>query len=312
MAGRLETEGLVENRHLFALYMRVTGGAAHLVEGSHFLSDDLSPLELRRRLERSSWGARARVTLPEGWTRFDMARRFEAQGICTLRAFLDATKDPRLLAELRIESVSAEGYLFPATYDFLKDSDATDVVRRMKAEFDRRYDAVADKNLPAVGALSDELGWSTKQFVILASMVEKEARVDEERSTVAGVFVNRLKDPNFRPKLLQCDPTAAYGCLDNPTQAPSCANYTGKVTHDIVADPENIYNTYKHEGLPPGPISNPGAKSLEAALFPANTRYLYFVARGDGHHTFSETYSAHTQAIKGAKGQGEPRGRPSP
>jgi UPF0755 protein len=115
------------------------------------------------------------------------------------------------------------------------------------------------------------------------------------------VFLNRLRDPSFTPKLLQCDPTAGYGCLQMPADIPSCANYTGKITHDLVVDASNPYNTYKHEGLPPGPISNPGMKSLEAVMSPASTHWFYFVAKGEGRHTFSETYAAHTTAIHGAK-----------
>jgi UPF0755 protein len=131
-------------------------------------------------------------------------------------------------------------------------------------------------------------------------MVEKEAAVDDERPIIASVFFNRLRDPSFTPKLLQCDPTAGYGCLVAPERSPSCATYTGKVTHDIVSDASNEYNTYKHEGLPPGPIANPGARSIEAVLAPATTHYFYFVARGEGRHTFSETYAAHAAAVHGA------------
>jgi UPF0755 protein len=139
---------------------------------------------------------------------------------------------------------------------------------------------------------------SIRDVVTLASIVEKEAASDDERATIASVFLNRLRDPDFKPKLLQCDPTAAYGCLVAPEKAPSCAGYSGRVTPAINNDPANPYSTYKREGLPPGPIANPGAKSLEAAMAPATTRFLYFVARGEGHHTFSENYEAHTAAIK--------------
>src|SRR5262249_39453815 len=114
---------------------------------------------------------------------------------------------------------------------------------------------------------------------------------------IAGVFLNRLRDPAFAPKLLQCDPTAGYGCLLMPDQIPSCTGYTGKITHAVVADPANPYNTYKHEGLPPGPIANPGARSLEAAMSARPTPYLYFVARGEGRHTFSESYGSHAAAV---------------
>jgi peptidoglycan lytic transglycosylase G len=303
LAGRLAAAGIVSHPRLFAAYLRVTGGAARAARGAHILTDDLTPRELVARLERSPFAGHARVTFPEGWTRFEMARRLAQSGVCTLRSFLDATIDPDLLHDLRLDGLpSAEGFLFPATYDLPYDADAKEVVRKMKTEFDRRWSIGEGRHGSALLDLGDSLGWGMRQVVTLASMVEKEAVADDERPLIASVFVNRLRDPAFTPKLLQCDPTAGYGCLVMPGEIPSCASYTGKITHEIVADPSNPYNTYKHEGLPPGPISNPGMKSLEAAMAPPATRWLYFVAHanGDGRSTFSETYAAHASAVRGA------------
>jgi UPF0755 protein len=111
------------------------------------------------------------------------------------------------------------------------------------------------------------------------------------------VFLNRLRDPKFSPKRLECDPTAAYGCLIVPERAASCLGFTGKPTAAIEHDPDNPYSTYTHEGLPPGPIANPGAKALEAVMAPASTHYFYFVARSDGRSTFSETFAEHSSAV---------------
>jgi UPF0755 protein len=300
LAARLTAAGLVKDERLYAAYLRITGGAQSAARGAHILTDDVSPRELVARLERSPFAGHARVTFPEGWTRFDMARRLSQNGVCTLRSFLDATTDPALLAELRLEGLpSAEGFLFPATYDLAYDADPKDVVRRLKAEFDRRWAIAEGRHGSALLDLGSSLGWGMRQIVTLASMVEKEAVADDERPLIASVFVNRLRDPAFTPKLLQCDPTAGYGCLVMPGEIPSCSSYTGKISHDIVADPANPYNTYKHEGLPPGPIANPGMRSLEAAMAPPTTRWLYFVARGDGRSTFSETYGAHASAVRG-------------
>jgi UPF0755 protein len=299
LAARLEAAGLVSSPRVFAVYLRFTGGASRVVPGAHLVTDDLSPSSLLARLERTGGGGHAKVTFPEGYTRFDMGKRLQNQHICPLRAWLDATTDPALLAELHIEAPSAEGYLFPATYDLALDSAASDVVRRLKAELDRRYGQLESAHQPGILDLSMTLGWGQKEILTLASMVEKEAAVDEERAIIASVFLNRLRDPSFTPRLLQCDPTAGYGCLVAPSGSPSCASYTGKITHDIVSDPSNAYNTYKHEGLPPGPIANPGARSVDAVMAPATTRYFYFVAKGEGHHTFSETYAAHTAAVRG-------------
>jgi UPF0755 protein len=129
-------------------------------------------------------------------------------------------------------------------------------------------------------------------------MVEKEAVADDERPIIASVFLNRLRDPAFKPRHLECDPTASYGCLVLPEKAASCRDFAGKATAAIEHDPDNAYSTYTHEGLPPGPIANPGARSLEAAMAPASTRYFFFVARGEGRHAFSETYEAHLGAVR--------------
>ena len=299
LAERLHAAGLVDSPRLFALYLRFTGGARRVVPGAHLVTDDLSPATLLARLERTTGGGHVRVTIPEGFTRFDIAKRLQALHVCPLRTWLDATTDEALLKELHIDGSNAEGFLFPATYELALDSAAPDVVRRLKAEFDKRYAQLETLHQPGLLDLTSSLGWGQREIVTLASMVEKEAAVDDERAIIAGVFLNRLRDPTFSPKLLQSDPTAGYGCLVSPSVSPSCATYTGKITHDIVADASNAYNTYKHEGLPPGPISNPGAKSIEAVMSSAVTRYFYFVARGEGRHTFSETYAAHAAAVRG-------------
>ncbi len=298
LAAALAAAGLVSNQRLFALWVRATGGAKRIVEGSHLLSDDASPRELMARLERRPGGGSARVTFPEGWTRFDMARRLQEKRVVALRDFLDATTDTVLLRELGIEGDSAEGFLFPATYELSLDDDPRDVVRRMKREFDRRWDAASRSHSGALSDVMASANLSVRDVVTLASLVEKEAAQDDERPIIASVFLNRLRDPAFKPKRLECDPTAAYGCLVFPEKAASCGAFTGKPTAAIEHDADNPYSTYTHEGLPPGPIANAGEKSVEAAMNPASTRFFYFVARGEGRHSFSETYEAHVAAIR--------------
>ncbi len=297
LATSLAAEGLVAHPAIFALWVRATGGTRHVIHGAHLLSDDAPPGELMARLERRPGGGVARVTLPEGWTRFDIARRLQDKHVVSLRDFLDATSDKGLLRELGIDGDSAEGFLFPATYDLALDDDARDVVRRMKREFDRRWDIVSNAHAATLSDVMASAKMSARDVVTLASMVEKEAVVDDERPIIASVFLNRLRDPAFRPRRLESDPTAAYGCLVAPEKAASCATFAGKPTAAIEHDPGNPYSTYTHEGLPPGPIANPGARSLEGAAAPATTRFYFFVARGEGRHTFSETYEAHVAAI---------------
>ena len=298
LARILSASGVLSDARLFTLWLRATGGTQAVVPGTHLLTDDASPGEILARLERHPGGGTAHVTFPEGWTRFDMARRLQEKHVVSLRAFLEATTDARLLAELGIEGDSAEGFLFPSTYDLPLDEDAGDVVRRMKHEFDRRWDILARAHSASLTDVMTSAGLDVRKVVTLASMVEKEAVVDDERPLIASVFVNRLRDTSGNFKRLECDPTASYGCLVAPEKAASCAGFTGKATGSIEHDPDNLYSTYTHPGLPPGPIANPGTKSLEAAMAPASTRYVFFVAKGDGRSTFSETREDHEKAVK--------------
>ena len=298
LAAALAGAGVVSSPRLFALWVRATGGTSGVVVGRHLLADDASPRELMARLERRASAGTAHVTFPEGWNRFDMARRLEEKEVVPLRDFLDATTDAALLHEIGVDGDSAEGFLFPATYDLPFDSDARDVVRRMKREFDCRWDILSRSRGSSLNDVMTSARLGIRDVVTLASMVEKEAVADDERPIIASVFLNRLRDPAFHPKHLECDPTAAYGCLVAPDRAPTCADFAGKATAPIEHDPGNPYSTYTHEGLPPGPIANPGARSLEAAMAPATTHFFFFVARGEGRHAFSETYEAHLGAIK--------------
>jgi UPF0755 protein len=296
-AERLAAVGLVESPRLFALYLRATGAGSNLRPGHHLLSDDMSPRTLVRRMQRVPVQERAKVVVPEGFTRFDIARRLQTMKVCSAQAFLEATTDPGLLAQLGIEADSAEGFLFPATYEFQLDMEPSQVITRMKAEFDKRYERIARDNAMGAETLRTTMGWSVPQIVTLASIVEKEAALDDERPLIASVFLNRLRDPTFTPKRLQSDPTSAYGCLVMPDRIGSCRGFGGRATPEINADDTNPYTTYRHEGLPPGPIANPGEKSIAAVLVPAESHYLYFVAKGAGRHAFSETLAQHNQAV---------------
>jgi UPF0755 protein len=300
IAEQLAQEGVLAKPHVFAFWLWATGGGGRVVPGPHLLTDDASPRELLARLERRGGAETARVTFPEGWTRFDIARRLEDKHVTPLREFLDATTDRELLHELGIDADSAEGFLFPATYDFAFDSDPHDVMRRMKREFDRRWDLLSRARGASLSDVMSSAKLDEAGVVTLASLVEKEAAVDDERPIIASVFLNRLRDPAFHPKHLECDPTASYGCLAFPEKAASCATFSGKATAAIEHDPDNPYSTYTHEGLPPGPIANPGYKSLDAVMAPSVTPYFFFVAHGGGRHAFSETYEGHLAAVHDA------------
>lgn len=303
LAHLLAEEGVVESEQLMAFYLGLSA-PGEIAPGSHIVLGGSTPSEIADVLTRNPARKGAKLVIPEGFTRFAIADRLETLGISSRASFLAVTSDPLILEELEIPSpvgrgpVSAEGYLFPATYEIKLDTPAKDVAARLVRESHQRWKRFEADNRAAIDALAERFGWGRAEIVTLASIVEKEAAVDEERPIIASVFFNRLTSPDFHPKLLQSDPTSGYGCLEAPDEAPSCSGYTGKITGAINRDKRNRYSTYVNEGLPPGPIASPGDRSVSAVLSPATSNYFYFVASGGGRHTFSETLADHNKAIK--------------
>jgi UPF0755 protein len=298
LAVRLVQEKMITQPHAFVLYMRLLGADQHLRTGAVVINRALPLRDLLPRLALGFGIARIRVPIPEGFTRFDVATRLSRFGICKAEEFEQAGRDPALLRELEIPGESVEGYLFPATYVVLQDSPPASVLREMVRVFhDRTRERLARYERERDGAPAS---LTLHEIVTLASIVEREARQPDERPTIAGVFMNRLTSPDFRPKRLQADPTVAYGCLVARERVPSCADFDGRrVTPAMVRDPENPYSTYRHEGLPPGPICNPGLSALEAVLHPEPHQFFYFVTRGAGRHAFSRSLDEHNARIRG-------------
>lgn len=301
LADLLVARGALHSPRLFRAYLTLLDPEFELAPGEHLLNDAASPRQLVQRLARGSGRSSERVTVPEGFQALQIGQRLEHAEVCTLAAFRRALVDSALLAELGIEGASAEGYLFPASYGLLVDSDGREVVRVFVAEAKRRMQKLLEAHPGRLQELARDYGFHERDVLTLASMIEKEARAPEERALIASVFFNRLRDPEFRPaRMLQSDPTASYGCLiaGSETDIPSCAGFHGTVTPAMLRDAQNPYNTYRHAGLPPGPIANPGEPSIEAVLAPAQTDYLYFVAKGAGHHAFSRTFAEHREAVE--------------
>jgi UPF0755 protein len=295
LANELAGKGVVRTPWLFALYLSLFG--KNPAPGVHLLRDDLSPRELAQRVGRSVGRPSVRATVPEGWNHVQIGRRLEELEVTTESDFRKAAYDAKLCAELGLPGPSVEGYLFPATYELFVDSDAATVVRTLVAEAKKRHEKLESEAAGAFERLGRDFGFHLHEVVTLASIVERETGDAEELPIVAGVFMNRLSDPTFRPaKTLQSDPTAAYGCLVEPARAPSCAATANGVTPGMLRDSSNRYNTYRHAGLPPGPIGNPGEKALRAVLSPAKTDFLYFVAKGRKHQ-FSKTFDEHREAV---------------
>lgn len=213
------------------------------------------------------------VTVPEGSNMFDIAQELDSQGILQGENFLKAASDPGLIRDLDPDAPSLEGYLFPSTYRLSHSTTAAALAKMMTAEFRRQWKKLGANDVHHV--------------VTLASLVEKETGVPAERPLVAGVFENRL----MKKMALDCDPTTIYAALLDH-------RFRGTI-HRSDLNSTNPYNTYQNAGLPPGPIANPGAESLKAAAHPAQTDYLYFVAKPEGgSHTFSSTLEQHEKAVR--------------
>jgi UPF0755 protein len=293
----LAARGLLRSPRLFALYVRLVRPSLDFQPGPHLLNDAGSPREIVRRLARLPTRPVARATLPEGYNLFQVGERLEQLEVCARTAFLAAARDASLRRELGVRGESVEGFLFPATYELAVDSAPSQVIRAMVRTLRRRLERLM-RSMGALARLRSERGWHEHEIVTLASIVEKEARQPDEGRTIASVYYNRLDDPEFRPqKMLMADPTAGYGCLLAPTRAPSCAAYAGRITPQMLRDAQNLYNTYKHPGLPPGPIANP-EKMRSRRCWHRKTRYLFFVSNGRGRHRFSRTLDEHNQAIE--------------
>ena len=219
------------------------------------------------------------ITVPEGRNIFDITSIVEQSGLIKGNAFLLAAANTSLIEDLDPGAITLEGYLFPSTYRITRRTTAEQLARQMVEEFRKEWKTLAADKQPAP---------NVHDVVTLASLVEKETAVSDERPAVASVYANRLRIG----MKLDCDPTTIYAAMLED-------RYRGTIHRSDLAS-RNSYNTYRHAGLPPGPITNPGRASLKAALFPAPTDYLYFVARGDGSgvHHFSSDFSAHEKAVQ--------------
>ena len=217
-----------------------------------------------------------RVTILEGWTIDVIAKELHDKIGIDQDEFKSACTNELLLWKWGISEKTVEGYLFPNTYLFSEEEDVQDIIGRMINEYKQRITLEFRDRM-------QELGMEEKEIITLASIIEGEAIYDKERAIISGVYHNRL---NIGMRL-QADPTIQYIINDSPRRL---------LNKDLKI--KSPYNTYLNKGLPPGPINNPGIESIKAALYPAETDYIYFVARGDGYHTFSRTKEEHNIAKK--------------
>lgn len=271
----LEKNGIITSANNFRFLTRLKKGKGAIKIGIYEFSRAATPEEILRRLLAGDIVLR-RITIPEGFALKEIAARLENLGYGPAQEFLNLSRDPEFLKSLDLPGPSLEGYLFPETYFAAIDAAPRQLLQMMVREFRKRLSE-------ELIAAAKEQGLSVPQLVTLASIVQKEARKIEEMPIIASVFHNRLR---IRMPL-QADPTVNYGTN----------NSNGSISKADLQRP-TPYNTYKIVALPPGPIASPGAEALRATAFPADTKYLYFVARGDGGHVFSADLKSHNEAVR--------------
>lgn len=304
---RMVEAGVVasDDETMFKLFVLHRGAAGKITAGKHEFAASMTPNERLDELMRRRQAKQVRVTIPEGRNILQVAEILAEAGLADQATLLAAMRDPKLLAELEIPGDSIEGYLFPDTYQIASDTAAADILRRLVRRHRQVYADLSRRHRAAERKLDEGLGWSSHDIVTLASIVEKETAAPHERPLIAGVFLNRLRFSSFQPKYLATDPTIIYGCTVPPQKSVACQQFEGRIRRIHLRDKDNPYNTYTHERLPPGPISNPGREALEAVFEPKTSRFLYFVSRNDGTHKFSRTVAEHEEAVDLFQRQGK-------
>lgn len=288
LASLLHKEGVVSNPLEFELWLRAERKMPSIKAGRFRVADILNADQLAVLLSGQGIPDEIKVVIPEGFTLTRICELLEKNEIVGCDEFIKAATDPKLLSSLGIPGPTAEGYLFPDTYLMSKPKKADRIITDMFRNFESRASPLG---LPSGEALN--------RLVTLASIVQAEAKALDEMPTIAGVYANRLDKSKFRSQMLQADPTVTYGCEPFVTpKAPSCKDLQDALTRAQLDDPENPYNTYRHSGLPPGPICAPGLDALKAAHEPADVPYLYFVADNNGRHVFSSSLRKHNRAVE--------------
>jgi UPF0755 protein len=262
---------------LMRIYGRLLEADKHVRAGVYEFPEGILPFEVMDKIRKGTL-ILTEFSHPPGWNMWQVAERLEGKfPHIPQKEWVKAFHDRTVVNEFAPGAPSLEGYLYPDVYRVRSNAKVNEVVRMMTANF--------KKNLtPEIVSRGKSLGLNPHQIVTLASIVEKETGASEERPLIAAVFFNRMKK-NMR---LQTDPTVIYGIWER---------FNGNLRRVDLETP-TPYNTYTNSGLPPGPIANPGREALWAAVNPADTPFLYFVAKGDGTHYFSQSLTEHSNAVR--------------
>ncbi len=283
----LEKEGVLASATPMKWWLRVAARDQKFRAGDYQFKSPVTPLEVINKLTKGDVATKS-FTIPEGYNQWDIARvigglsGLKQSPLANPDEAINLMKKASLIIDLDPQARDLEGYLFPDTYEFTSTTTREQLVETMVKRFRRVY-------TPELQAKARQFGWTMRQAVTFASLIEKEAKVDAERETISSVYHNRLQ----KGIQLACDPTVIYAALIE-------GKYRGKIYRSDL-DRDSAYNTYKRAGMPPGPIASPGKRSLHAALSPAQTDYIYFVVdvtKNDGSHKFSVSSSDHEHAVQ--------------
>jgi UPF0755 protein len=285
IAASLEELGLVTDGELFRMFIRYHEIDANLEAGEYVLRPNMTMAEIAETLQHARI-EEVTVTIPEGWRAEQVAQMLAKENIVDGDEFLALVRGGKFdysLLQDRPEGSSLEGFLFPETYRIPAQAEAEDLIERMLSTLEERF-------TPEMRRLAVERGMTVYEVITLASIVEREAVITEERPLIAGVFLNRLEQGMY----LRADPTVQYAKGYDAT--------TGQWWPAVAVEDweavDSPYSTYLYPGLPPGPICSPGLSAIQAVLEPADTEYLFFLAKGDGSHAFATTYEEHLQNQK--------------
>lgn len=284
LAKQLDDEGVINYGTIFKLYVRVKGDNQGVLAGSYSLNPNMDYGQIIDTLVNASSTETMKITVPEGYSIAQIRQLLLDEHVCTEDALDEVLntysfKHEFLKDELPAEEGWLEGYLFPDTYEIYKgNATVVDTINKMLNNFESKYD-------DDIKAGAENLGRSMHDIVTIASLVEREAQVDSERAKIAGVIYNRLNNPREFP-YLQVDASVLYGL----------GRTSGPLSQEDLAS-DTPYNLYTKQGLPPGPICNPGYASLYAAAHPEQHNYYYYVAMPDGSHLFANSYEEHQTNI---------------
>lgn len=312
VASMLAEKGVIEKPTWFRLYAMWEGDTTNVKTGKYLIKDNLTPREVLAILVAGVKEVTVKVTLPEGKSMLEYFEILDGARVASAKELEAIARDKDFLGKHAISGDSVDGYLFPDTYQFRVGEKPMTVMERLVQRHQEVWNALVAKHPKDTAKLKDKLGWTDREILTMASIVEKEAVDPAERPRIAQVFINRLTSPGFKPHKLQTDPTIRYGCMVPVQKSAACIAWNepcvkagkpmgcDRLHRAQLDDADNPYNTYAHEGLPPGPISNPGKASIEATLSPDGSEYFYFVAtsKNSRNHAFAKTAEEHERNVK--------------